>query len=57
MFGEILALEACVYNFLILKRIKAFLVMVLTFLLRGHKIGTVGVEGTALGGRVGVDSN
>jgi len=34
MFGEILALEAYVYDFLILERIKAFLVTVLTFLLR-----------------------
>ena len=54
MFGKILALEAYAYDFLMLERIRAFLVMVSTFLLRGGGIETVGVGGTALSGRVGV---
>ena len=57
MFGEILALEAYVYDFLILERIRAFLITLSTFLLRGDRIETVGAEGTALNGRVGVGSN
>ena len=57
MFGKILALEACAYNFLTLEKIRAFLVMVSTFLLRGGGTKTVRVEGTALGGRVGVGSD
>jgi len=50
MFGKILALKACAYDFLTLEKIGAFL-------LRGCGIGTVGAGGTVLGGRVGVDSN
>jgi len=57
IFGKILALEACVYNFLMLERIRAFLVMVLTFLLRDGRTRTVGVGRTALDGRVEVGSN
>ena len=57
MFGEILALKAYVYDFLILERIRAFLVTVSTFLLRGGRTGTVEAGGTALGSRVGVGFN
>ena len=57
MFGEILALEAYAYDFLILERIRAFLVTVSTFLLRGGRTGTVEAEGTALGSRVEVGFN
>ena len=57
MFGEILALEAYAYDFLILERIRAFLVTVSTFLLRDGRTGTVEAGGTALGSRVGVGFN
>jgi len=57
MFGKILALKAYMYNFLMLERIRAFLVMVLTFLLRDGRTGTVGAERTALGDRVEVSSD
>ena len=57
MFGEILALKAYAYDFLILERIRAFLVTVSTFLLRDGRTGTVEAGGTALGSRVGVGFN
>jgi len=57
IFGEILALEAYAYNFLILERIRAFLVTVSTFLLRGGRTGTVEAGGTVLGSRVEVGFN
>jgi len=57
MFGKILALEACAYDFLILNRIRAFLVTVSTFLLKGNGTETVEVEGIVLGGGVGVGFN
>ena len=57
MFDEIFILEACTYDFLILEGFVFFLVTILTFLVEDSTADVVVGEGTAIEGRVGVDTN